>query len=133
VHRREPSLVVPTAPTPRETKHLSDTGDHEFLCMLVLVIFFYRSGLLHANPTSVIHSVLAEALVSYYPLARRVLQVEGLMMVVECISGGCCSWRPLFPWMDQLLFDVKGCSGLLNCFAGHLSTFAKHSVVYNNR
>jgi hypothetical protein len=41
--------------------------------------------------------------------------------------------RPLFLWMDQLLFNVvKGCDILLNCFVGRLSTFAKHSVV-NNR
>ncbi|KAF0923190.1 hypothetical protein E2562_003401 [Oryza meyeriana var. granulata] len=131
VHRREPELVGPAAPTPRETKRLSDLDDHETLRVQVPFVFFYRAGGLDA--ASVIRRALGEALVPYYPLAGRVREVEERKLVVDCTgegvllveayadvrlveiedAGGCL--RAPFPSMDQLLFDVEGSGGVLHC------------------
>ncbi|TVU17909.1 hypothetical protein EJB05_33970, partial [Eragrostis curvula] len=63
VRRKEPSLVGPAAPTPHETKRLSDTDDQEVLRMHVPFVFFYRAGKGVRNPASVIRRALCEALV----------------------------------------------------------------------
>ena len=44
VRRREPVLVGPAAPTPRETKRMSDIDDQEMLCGQVLFLLFYYGG-----------------------------------------------------------------------------------------
>ncbi|GJM94553.1 hypothetical protein PR202_ga11208 [Eleusine coracana subsp. coracana] len=75
VHWREPVLVSPAKPMPRETKRLSDIDDQEVLRAHVPFIFFYRGDGMHVGndrqPTGVIHRALGEVLVPYYPLAER--------------------------------------------------------------
>jgi hypothetical protein len=132
VRRSEPLLVGPAAPTPRETKRLSDIDDQEILRGHVPFIFFYRGGLVHgADPAGVIRRALGEALVPYYPLAGRLREVEGRKLVVDCTGEGvlfveadadvrleemeAAGLRAPFPCMDQLLFDVEGSGGVLNC------------------
>ena len=81
VRRREPELVGPAAPTPRETKRLSDLDDHETLRVQVKFAFFYRAGGKH-DAAGVVRRALGEALVPYYPLAGRVREVEERKLVV---------------------------------------------------
>ncbi|CAN6374786.1 unnamed protein product [Urochloa humidicola] len=136
VRRREPVLVGPSKPTPRETKRLSDTDDQETLRSHVPFVFFYRGGVhAHADgrddPASVIRRALGEALVPYYPLAGRLREVEARKLVVDCTGEGvmfveadadvrlaeleAAGLRPPFPCMDQLLSDVEGSDGVLGC------------------
>ncbi|KAM0823175.1 hypothetical protein ACQ4PT_071042 [Festuca glaucescens] len=131
VRRRDPELVCPAAHTPRETKRLSDLDDHEGLRMHVSLALFYRGGDDGVDPAGVIRRALSEALVHYYPLAGRLREVEGQKLVVDCTGEGVLfveadadvrlaelekvGLRPPFPCWDQLLFDVEGSSGVLNC------------------
>ncbi|GJM94546.1 hypothetical protein PR202_ga11201 [Eleusine coracana subsp. coracana] len=145
VRRREPLLVGPLAETPRETKRLSDTDDQEILRMHVPFIFFYRGGQQQAHdhdeaedrhdPVAVIRRAVGEALVPYYPLAGRVREIEGRKLVVDCTGEGVLFveadadvrmaeleaaadnglMKAPFPCLDQLLFDVPGFGGVLNC------------------
>ncbi|KAL6883512.1 hypothetical protein ACP4OV_010926 [Aristida adscensionis] len=137
VRRQEPLLVGPAAPTPRETKRLSDIDDQEVLRGLVPFVFFYRGRVVAGgdghddDPAAVIRRALGEALVPYYPLAGRLREVEGRKLVVDCTGEGvvfveadgdvrlaeleAAGLRPPFPCMDQLLFDVQGSRGVLNC------------------
>ena len=132
VRRREPVLVGPAAPTPRETKRMSDIDDQEMLCGQVLFLLFYYGGArAHAadarHPAGVIRRTLGEALVSYYPLEARKLVVdctgEGVMFVeadadVRLAELEATGLRPPFSCMDQLLFDVDGSNGVLNNSGG---------------
>ncbi|KAL6607864.1 hypothetical protein ACP70R_040927 [Stipagrostis hirtigluma subsp. patula] len=132
VCRHDPTLIELAAPTPRETKRLSDVDDHETLRRQVPFLFFYR-GRVHPgaqDPAAVIRRALGEALVLYYPLAGRLREVEGRKLVVDCTGEGVmfveadadvplaeletAGLRPPLPCMDQLLFDVEGSSGVLN-------------------
>ncbi|CAL5097047.1 unnamed protein product [Urochloa decumbens] len=132
VRRRDPELVGPASPTARETKHLSDIDGLEGFRAQVPCIFFYRCPPhTHAPPAGVIRKALAEALVSYYPLAGRLREVEARKLVVDCTGEGvlfveadadvrlaeleAAGLRPPFPCLDQLLFDVEGSGGLFNC------------------
>lgn len=136
VRRGEPALVGPAAPTPRETKRLSDIDDQETLRGQMPFLFLYRGGV-HVradnddDPACVIRRALGEALVPFYPLAGRLREVEGRKLVVDCTGEGvlfveadadvrldeleATGLRPPFPCMDQLLFDVDGSSGVLHC------------------
>jgi benzyl alcohol O-benzoyltransferase len=132
VRRREPELVGPAEPTPRETKRLSDIDDQETLRGQVPSMFLYRGGPRAADdPAGVIRRALGEALVPYYPLAGRVREVEARKLVVDCTGEGIMFVEadadvrlseleaagltmPPFPCADQLLFDVEGSSGILN-------------------
>ncbi|GJN36104.1 hypothetical protein PR202_gb24940 [Eleusine coracana subsp. coracana] len=144
VRRREPPLLVgPASETPRETKRLSDTDDQEILRMHVPFVFFYRGGQQqahdheaeedhHDDPVAVIRRAVGEALVPYYPLAGRVREVETRKLVVDCTGEGVLfleadadvrmaeleaadALKAPFPCLDQLLFDVPGSGGVLNC------------------
>ncbi|CAO2148287.1 unnamed protein product [Urochloa humidicola] len=136
VRRREPVLVGPSKPTPRETKRLSDTDDQETLRSHVPFVFFYSGGAhAHADgrddPAGVIRRALGDALVPYYPLAGRLREVEARKLVVDCTGEGvmfveadadvrlaeleAAGLRPPFPCMDQLLSDVEGSDGVLGC------------------
>jgi len=139
VRRREPVLVGPAAPTPRETKRLSDIDDQETLRGHVPFLFLYRGGGGARaddgrDPASAVRRALGEALVPYYPLAGRLREVEARKLVVDCTGEGVMfveadadvrlaeleaassgELRPPFPCMDQLLFDVDGSGGVLNC------------------
>ncbi|CAN6345228.1 unnamed protein product [Urochloa humidicola] len=95
---------------------------------------FYRGERRRRNdddPVAVIRRALGEALVPYYPLAGRLRKVEARKLVVDCTGEGVmfvkadadvrlaelevAGLTPPFPCMDQLLFDVEGSSGILNC------------------
>ncbi|KAJ1276335.1 hypothetical protein BS78_05G206800 [Paspalum vaginatum] len=134
VRRREPKLVVPAAPTARETKRLSDIDAHLPLRSHVQLMFFYRDGRgsrAGDDPAAIIRRALAEALVPYYPLAGRVREVEARKLVVDCTGEGvlfveadadvrlavleAAGLRPPIPCIEQLLFDVEGSNGILNC------------------
>ncbi|KAF8732037.1 hypothetical protein HU200_015993 [Digitaria exilis] len=130
VRRREPELVGPARPTPRETKRLSDLDDKEGLRCHVPNLFFYRRVVHGDHPARSIRRALGEALVPYYPLAGRLREVEGRKLVVDCTGEGvlfveadadaplaeleAAGLRPPFPSMDQLLFDVEGSGGIIN-------------------
>ncbi|OEL27343.1 Benzyl alcohol O-benzoyltransferase [Dichanthelium oligosanthes] len=129
----EPVLVGSAAPTPRETKRLSDIDDQDMLRRHVRLMFFYRGGPPADDPVGVIRRALGEALVPYYPFAGRLREVEARKLVVDCTGEGVMfveadadvrlaeleaagpGLRPPFPYMDQLLFDVEGSGGVLNC------------------
>ncbi|KAG2624493.1 hypothetical protein PVAP13_3KG137800, partial [Panicum virgatum] len=133
VRRRDPELVRPAQPTPRETKRLSDIDGVEGFRVQTPCMFFFR-GLPRADagpaPAGVIRRALAEALVPYYPLAGRLREVEARKLVVDCTGEGvmfveadadvrlveleAVGLRPPFPCAGQLLFDVQGSGGLFN-------------------
>ncbi|KAK8520067.1 hypothetical protein V6N13_031466 [Hibiscus sabdariffa] len=71
VHRREPELIVPAKPTPREYKLLSDIDDQEgFRCQTPIIQFYrYNPSMQGRDPVKVIREALAQALVFYYPFA----------------------------------------------------------------
>uniref|UniRef100_J3MJQ3 Uncharacterized protein n=1 Tax=Oryza brachyantha TaxID=4533 RepID=J3MJQ3_ORYBR len=129
VRRRAPELIAPAAPTPRETKRLSDLDDSESLRWQVPNVFVYRAGPGRADPVDAIRRALAAALVPYYPFAGRLREVEDRKLVVDCTGEGvlfieadadvlvadleAAGLRAPFPCMDQLLFDVEGSAGAL--------------------
>uniref|UniRef100_A0ACD5ZPM6 Uncharacterized protein n=1 Tax=Avena sativa TaxID=4498 RepID=A0ACD5ZPM6_AVESA len=140
VRRRDPELVGPAAPTPGDTKRLSDIDDQDTLRAHVSFALVYRGrvpvledgDVAPGGPVGVIRRALGEALVHYYPLAGRLREVEGRKLVVDCTGEGVlfveadadvrlaelergAGLRPPFPCMDQLLFDVEGSSGVLDC------------------
>ncbi|KAF7018539.1 hypothetical protein CFC21_031820 [Triticum aestivum] len=135
VLRREPVLVGPASPTtPREKKRLSDVDDQDELRSHIRGIFFYRGGgLARGDPVDIIRRALSEALVHYYPLAGRLLEVENRKLAVDCTGEGVTfveadadvrladleadvpGLMPPFPWIEELCFEVDGSSALLNC------------------
>ncbi|KAJ1261548.1 hypothetical protein BS78_09G038000 [Paspalum vaginatum] len=129
VRRRDPELIRPAAPTPRETKRLSDIDDQETLRSHAPVFFFYRGGPRHTDdPALAVRRALGEALVPYYPLAGRLRETEGRKLVVDCTGEGVLFVEAdadarlvelqagvAFPWIDLFLSDVEGSSGVLNC------------------
>nr|CAB3495039.1 unnamed protein product [Digitaria exilis] len=89
--RREPELVAPARPTPRETKALSDIDDQHALRYYETVIGFFRrcsgdDG--PEDPAEAARSALAEALVYYYPVAGRLREEAGGKLVVDCTAEG---------------------------------------------
>jgi hypothetical protein len=130
VRRRDPELVGPASQTPRETKRMSGLDNMDVLRMQASLALFYRGGE-GDDPAAIIRRALGEALVHYYPLAGRLRETEGRKLVVDCTGEGvlfvqadadvqladleAAGLRPPFPCWDQLLFDVEGSSGTLNC------------------
>nr|CAB3463867.1 unnamed protein product [Digitaria exilis] len=133
VRRQDPELVGPAGPTPRETKRLSDI-DNQGRRMHDSAAFFYRGGLREGDdPAAVIRRALGEALVPYYPLAGRLREVAGMKLVVDCTGEGVLfveadadvrlaeleaatgGLRELLPFREQLLSDVQGSTGFVNC------------------
>uniref|UniRef100_A0A0D9WCK5 Uncharacterized protein n=1 Tax=Leersia perrieri TaxID=77586 RepID=A0A0D9WCK5_9ORYZ len=117
VRRRDPELIVPAAPTPRETKRLSDLDDQDALRSLIPGVFVYRAGD-GGDPVDVIRRAIAAVLVPYYPLAGRLREVEDRKLVVDCTGEGVVfveadadvtaaelGLRPPFPCSDRLLVD----------------------------
>jgi hypothetical protein len=99
--RREPELVTPTRPTPHEYKALSDIDDQRCLRHHYPAgVEFFRcrpdAGLPLAHgivddPVGIIKSALAEALVSYYPLAGRLVELPAVAagkLLVDCTAEG---------------------------------------------
>uniref|UniRef100_A0ACD5WPS8 Uncharacterized protein n=1 Tax=Avena sativa TaxID=4498 RepID=A0ACD5WPS8_AVESA len=90
VRRGVPVLVSPAAPTPRETKPLSDIDDAEGMRFYSSAIHLYHgdSSKQGVNPATVIREALARALVPYYPLAGRLREEAGRKLVVKCEAQG---------------------------------------------
>jgi hypothetical protein len=86
----EPVLVVPAAPTPRETKPLSDIDDAEGMRFYSSGIHLYRAdpAMAGRDPARVVREALARALVPYYPLAGRLREEGGRKLVVDCAAQG---------------------------------------------
>ncbi|XP_041009724.1 benzyl alcohol O-benzoyltransferase [Juglans microcarpa x Juglans regia] len=132
VRRREPELVSPSKPTPHEFKQLSDIDDQEGLRFQIPVIQFYRydPSMKESDPVKVIREALAKTLVFYYPFAGRLREGPGRKLVVECTGEGVLfieadadvtlkqfgdALQPPFPCWEELLFDVPGSGGVLDC------------------
>ncbi|GLT55587.1 hypothetical protein SLA2020_286970 [Shorea laevis] len=132
VRRRKPELVAPAKPTPHEFKQLSDIDDQEGLRFQIPVIQFYKyDPSMHGkDPVKVIREALAQTLVFYYPFAGRLREGPGRKLVVECTGEGVVfieadadvtlqqfgdALQPPFPCLEELLFDVPGSGGVLNC------------------
>ncbi|KAL8259722.1 hypothetical protein R6Q59_027675 [Mikania micrantha] len=131
VRRRQPELIKPAKPTPRELKLLSDIDDQEGLRRHTPVINFYRSDskMSAKNPASVIREALAKVLVFYYPFAGRLKEGPGRKLMVDCSCEGVLfieaeanvtlmqfgdTLNPPFPCLEELIFDVPGSSGILD-------------------
>ncbi|KAL0846438.1 hypothetical protein Bca101_019684 [Brassica carinata] len=132
VHRRQPELVTPAKPTPRELKPLSDIDDQQGLRSQFPIICFYRPNLAsNLDPVQVIRKALAQTLVYYYPFAGRLREGPNGKLLVDCTGEGALfieadadvtfaeleeadALLPPFPCLEELLFDIEGSSELLN-------------------
>ncbi|XP_050891952.1 benzyl alcohol O-benzoyltransferase isoform X2 [Lathyrus oleraceus] len=131
VKRRTPELVTPSKPTPHETKLLSDIDDQEALRFHVPAIQFYNydPNMAGKDPVDVIRKALVETLVFYYPLAGRLREGVGRKLMVDCTGEGVLFIEadadvslkdfgdvllPPFPYLDELLYDVRGSINMLN-------------------
>lgn len=133
VRRREPKLVAPARPTTHECKFLSDIDDQEGLRFQIPVIQFYRNDpkvMRGRDPVKVIRDAIAESLVFYYPFAGRLREGPGRKLMVDCTGEGVVfieadadvtlsefgdALQPPFPCLEELLYDVPGSAGVLNC------------------
>ncbi|KAJ6379717.1 hypothetical protein OIU76_016376 [Salix suchowensis] len=132
VHRREPELIKPAKPTPHEFKPLSDIDDQEGLRFQIPILQFYRHSpsMQGKDPVEVIREAVAETLVFYYPFAGRLREGHNRKLMVECTGEGILfieadadvtleqfgdALQPPFPCFEELLFDVPGSAGVLNC------------------
>ncbi|CAH2062702.1 unnamed protein product [Thlaspi arvense] len=130
VTRREPILVRPAKPTPHELKQLSDIDDQEGLRFQIPTIFFYNSNpsVQPKDPVHLIRQALAQALVSYYPFAGRIVEGPSRKLSVNCTGEGVLfteadadvelrllGVEPGSPYLAELLHDVPGSSGILGC------------------
>ncbi|KAF6168907.1 hypothetical protein GIB67_038404 [Kingdonia uniflora] len=132
VTRCEPELIAPAAPTPHETKPLSDIDDQEGLRFQIPVIQFYKNdaSMREHDPVRVIREAIAKALVFYYPFAGRLREGRGRKLVVDCTGEGVMfieadanvrledfgdALQPPFPGLEELLYDVSGSDGVLGC------------------
>lgn len=133
VKRCEPQLIPPAKPTPHEMKALSDIDDQEGLRFQIRVIQFYGNkdaSMEGRDPVQVIRKAVAEALVFYYPFAGRLREGTDRKLMVECTGEGILfieadadvrlhqfgdALQPPFPCWEDLLYDVPGSQGVLNC------------------
>lgn len=133
VRRKTPELVAPAKSTPHEYKPLSDIDDQEGLRFQIPVIQFYRKdGAMEGrDPVKVIREAVAKTLVWYYPFAGRLRELgAGRKLMVDCTGEGVLfieadadvtldhfgdALQPPFPCLDQLLYDVPGSGGVLDC------------------
>ncbi|GMJ11320.1 hypothetical protein like AT5G17540 [Hibiscus trionum] len=132
VHRREPVLIVPAKPTPREYRLLSDIDDQEgFRCQVPVIQFYkYNPSMQGRDPVKVIREALAQTLVFYYPFAGRLREGPHRKLMVDCTGEGIIFieadvdvtleqfgdvLQPPFPCLEELLYDVSGSAGALNC------------------
>lgn len=132
--RRSPELITPEKPTPYEYKLLSDIDDQQSLRFQLPMIQFYAKNELmmrkNVDPVNVIRVALAKTLVFYYPFAGRLREGAGRKLMVECTGEGVMFVEadadvtvadfgdpvmPPFPCSEELLFDVPGSSGILDC------------------
>ncbi|KAH1071634.1 hypothetical protein AAZX31_03G223800 [Glycine max] len=132
VQRCQPELVAPAKPTPREVKPLSDIDDQQGLRFQIPFILFYGNepSMAGKDPAKVIREALAQTLVFYYPFAGRIREGPGRKLVVDCTGEGVMfieadadatldqlgdTLQPPFPCFEQLLYDVPGSEGVIDC------------------
>lgn len=132
VQRSKPELIRPAKPTPHEFKYLSNIDDQEGTRFQIPLIQFYKKDekMEGKDPVKVIREAIAKALVYYYPFAGRLRERPDRKLVVECTGEGVLFieasayvtldqfgdvLQPPFPGIDDLLHDVPGSSGILNC------------------
>ncbi|KAI3847147.1 hypothetical protein MKW92_009471 [Papaver armeniacum] len=134
VKRQDPELISPAKPTPHEFKYLSDIDDQDGLRFQIPVIQFYPKNddyLASAkDPVDIIKKAIANTLVFYYPFAGRLVEAPGRKLAVECNGKGVMfieadadvrldefgdALQPPFPCLEELIFDVPGSGGVLNC------------------
>ncbi|KAF3945948.1 hypothetical protein CMV_027729 [Castanea mollissima] len=130
VRRCEPQLIAPAKPTPHEFKPLSDVDDVERCQIPVIQFYRFDHSMQGKDPVIVIREALAQTLVFYYPFAGRLREGPDSKFIVECTGEGAIfieadadvtldhfgdAPHPPFSFMDELLFDVPGSGGMLNC------------------
>ncbi|KAK4430470.1 Benzyl alcohol O-benzoyltransferase [Sesamum alatum] len=132
VQRQNPELIPPAKPTPHEFKPLSDIDDQEGLrFQLPAIQIFPKNPAIDGKYlVKVIRDALAKALVFYYPFAWRLREMAGRKLVVECTGEGILfieadadvslqqlgdALHPPFPCVEELLYDVPGSSGIVDC------------------
>ncbi|GLT59753.1 hypothetical protein SLA2020_325540 [Shorea laevis] len=132
VRRRKPELIAPAKATPREYKPLSDIDDQESLRFQIPGIQFYRynPSMQGKDPARIIKEALAKTLVFYYPFAGRLREGPDRKLFVDCTGEGVLfieadadvsleqfgdALQPPFPCLEELLYDVPGSGGVLNC------------------
>ncbi|WCJ27732.1 Alcohol acyl transferase 1 allele GSd [Euphorbia peplus] len=137
VYRQQPELIIPAKPTPYEFKPLSDIDDNDGVRNQASFIFLYRfhPSMRINDPVSVLKQSLAQTLVFYYPFAGRIREWHNRKLVVECTAEGIlfveaaadASFKQLgdvirhpFPCLDELLFDVPGSVGIVDCPLMHI-------------
>ncbi|MBA0634875.1 hypothetical protein Godav_005207, partial [Gossypium davidsonii] len=132
VQHCEPELVTPAKPTPYEQKLVSDIDDQEAFRLHVPIFNFYQyePSMEGKDPAEIIREALAQTLVCYYPFAGRLREGANGKLIVDCTGEGVMFIKadadvtleqfgepicPQFPCLDQLLYDVPGSEGILNC------------------
>ncbi|KAK8542873.1 hypothetical protein V6N13_136575 [Hibiscus sabdariffa] len=132
VQRCKPEFVAPAKSTPREQKLLSDIDDQPSLQFHVPFVHFYghQPSMEGKHPAEVIRTAIAKTLVLYYPFAGRLREGANGKLIVDCNGEGVLfikadadvtlqqfgdALQPPFPCFDELLFDVPGSEGILNC------------------
>ncbi|KAL4320015.1 hypothetical protein GQ457_18G003760 [Hibiscus cannabinus] len=132
VRRYKPEFDSPAKPTPHERKLVSDIDDQQTLRSQLLFIQFYRYDPLMQgkDPVEVIRKALAKTLVFYYPFAGRLREGDNGKLTVDCTGEGVMfieadadvtleqfgdALQPSFPCINELLYDVPGSDGILNC------------------
>ncbi|XP_042495625.1 benzyl alcohol O-benzoyltransferase-like [Macadamia integrifolia] len=132
VRRCKPELIPPAKPTPREFKSLSEIDDQDGYWFQFPVIQFYKNDptMRGIDPLKVIREALAKALVFYYPFAGRLREGPDRKLIVDCNAEGVLfieadadvsleqfgdTFFPPFPCIDELLYDVPGSQGIVNC------------------
>ncbi|KAF7805181.1 benzyl alcohol O-benzoyltransferase [Senna tora] len=136
VRRRQPELVAPAKPTPRELKLLSDIDDQDGFRFQIPLIHFYPSqaSMAGKDPAHTIKTALAQTLVYYYPLAGRLREAPARKLLVDCSAQGVLfveadadvtlaqfgHLQPPFPCFQQLLYKLPGSEGIINCPLLHI-------------
>ncbi|CAA3020401.1 methanol O-anthraniloyltransferase [Olea europaea subsp. europaea] len=132
VHRREPELVAPSDPTPREIKKLSDIDDQEGHRFQVPGLIFYKNNpsMEGKDPVGVIREGLAKTLVYFYPFAGRIMEGDNRKLMVNCNGKGVLfveadanikveqlghNILPPCPFLEEFLHDVPGSGGTIGC------------------
>ncbi|KAG5134034.1 hypothetical protein JHK82_025222 [Glycine max] len=132
VRRNPPELVAPANPTPRELKLLSGIDDqHGLRYQLPFVQFYrYQPAMTGKDPVQVIRKALAKTLVFYYRFAGRLREGPNGKLTVDCDEEGVLfieadadvaieqfgdNFMPPFPFFDELLYNVPGSDGIIEC------------------